>query len=266
MVDPKLRALPFPLFLMVSVACSTDPVGGTSGADSQGATGGAAGTTGSTGEAEEDTEPGGSEETGSESSGSEGGASVCVPPEDEELGGTTTVITIRNNTDTPRFLSPYAESMCDYDAVQLFVEGEKIHRDHEDVVVTRCDQCDNSCSNGGAPGLIINPGAVAEIPWNGGFWTPTERSEACVVEACEELPGWDPNGAVQTPCSVLRSLEDGVEYTARIHVLDACPIGDADACACDKGVCVFNEDEPSQGDSTVEATAAYPAGADIVLD
>lgn len=113
---------------------------------------------------------------------------------------------------------------------------------------------------------MINPGATAEVTWNGAAWTTTDLSEACARQACEADPNWIESNGLPSECEVLHDLESP-DYTVRVHVHDTCPAGVAeDECACGQDVCEVFFYEPSQGDYTVEASATFPEGAQIVLD
>ncbi len=107
-------------------------------------------------------------------------------------------------------------------------------------------------------GLIINPGATAEIEWGGGVWTPTPLSDVCRAEAnCLNDPG--------PTCSVLDIVEG--EYLARVNLSATCPIED-ECMACIDGVCEVFFYEPSQAEivESFEASATFPAGVEIVID
>lgn len=193
------------------------------------------------------------------SGSSSAGEPRCELPQNDAVGSAVTTITIANTTAEPRFISPYSTALCNYSQVEVLLGGEPVLWDHEATYPNACTICEFGCSDGGTEGFIINPGQVAEVLWNGGFWQGTTRSEACTLEAC----GSD-DGAHE--CEVLRVMDE-VEYTVRVNVFDACPESvEPDACACDEGVCEVFFYEPRAGDYTVEATATFPAGAAVVLE
>jgi len=196
---------------------------------------------------------------GGESSSTSGVVEECVLPEGEELSGSMTMITIRNDAAEPRYV--IATGDWGNGIFEVVVDGSVVNHDHDDAFFTACDQCLNSCGNGSAPGLIINSGATTAIPWNGGVWAPSERSEACTAEFCDE----DPAGGSPESCSVLRSFDDGADYTVRIQVYDACPQGDEDQCTCEDGVCPYSTDTFGGG-ATLEASTTFPEGATIVIE
>ena len=188
------------------------------------------------------------------------GVEVCEPPLSDEPGPSMATITIRNDAEEPRFIAPWSPFACNYAKLEILVDGASVHWDHERAYPQACDDCWWGCSDGGDMGLVINPGATAEVRWNGAAWTTTPLSEACALEACAEDPSWLP-----TNCEVLRNLE-AVEYVARVHVFDTCPDGvSEDACACDEDVCEIFFYEPGMGEHTAEAGATFPNGATIVL-
>lgn len=261
MTAPHALARLIVLVLVAPSGCNSEAVSSTNGGE-QGGTGTGTTSTTSTSTTEEPGDSG--TESGSGSSGEETlgessstGSLECVPPADDALSGATTTITIRNDAAEPRFV--VAAGDCGKDTLEVLVDGELVVHDHDGVVVTVCAQCQNQCGNGSTPGLIINPGQTADVDWNGGFWTPTERSQACALEACEDEPN------PPTSCQVLQAMDEGINYTARVHVLDTCPFGDAEACGCDEDVCAYNVKSPTT-DDMVEATAVFPTGASIVLE
>jgi hypothetical protein len=191
---------------------------------------------------------------------------VCDPPVDDEPGPAMATITIRNDTEEPRFITPWSPFTCNYAKLEILIDGESVHWDHSRVFNYGCDACGWGCSDGGDMGLIINPGATAEVLWNGAAWTMTDLSEACALEVCEQDPHWRASNGLPSECEVLRNL-DAVEYVARVQVYDACPLGaGGEACACDQDVCEVFFYEPGVGDYTAEATATFPDGATIVLE
>jgi hypothetical protein len=187
------------------------------------------------------------------------GDQLCDPPVHDEPGPSMATITIHNGSGEPRFIAPWSPFACNYAKLEILVDGESLHWDHERVFSYTCDDCGWGCSDGGDMGLVINPGATAEVPWNGAAWSTVELSEACALEVCG-----DDSSAFE--CEVLRNLES-VEYVARVHIHDACPYDvDAEACVCDQDVCEIFFYEPGMGQSTAEASAIFPAGATIVLE
>lgn len=206
--------------------------------------------------------------TTDETSGSTStGEAMCELPQGDRLDGSELTITIENTADEPRFISPFSEAICNYSQVEIHVDGEPILWDHAGASPQTCTTCNFGCSDGGADGLIINPGQTAEISWNGGFWGNTPLSESCGLEACESSEVWVEGDSVPDECQVLRAMED-TEYTVRVNVFDTCPdaVVERGACSCDGGVCEVFYYEPRAGDYTVEASANFPAGATIVLE
>lgn len=205
--------------------------------------------------------------SGDETSGSTStGEAQCEPPQDDALGSSGATITIENTTTEPRFVSPYSGIVCNYAQVEVLVEDEPVLWDHAGTFPNSCTTCSYGCSDGGAQGLIINPGQTVEIPWNGGYWGSAALSEACGREACEAEPNWVEEDGVPAECQVLRAMKD-VEYTVRLNVFDTCPDSvEPDACSCDEDVCEVFFYEPSAGEYTVEAGATFPAGATVVLE
>lgn len=201
--------------------------------------------------------------TGETSGSTSTGEAVCELPEGDVLDGSELTITIENTADEPRFISPFSEAFCNYSQVEIHVDGEAILWDHASAFPRSCSTCSHGCSDGGAEGLIINPGQTAEISWNGGYWGNTPLSEPCGLEACEDSEA----DGVLSECQVLRAMQD-TAYTVRLNVFDTCPdaVVERDACSCDGDVCEVFYYEPQAGEYTVEASADFPAGASIVLE
>lgn len=207
-----------------------------------------------------------SESTGdAESSGStSAGEAQCELPQDEALGDAVATITIENNTAEPRFVSPYSSFVCNYAQIEVLLGGEPVLWDHPEASPVDCSTCSYGCSDGGTHGLIINPGQIAEIPWNGGYWENSALSEACGREACEGSPNWVEGDAIPDACQVRRTMQ-ATEYSVRVNVFDTCPL-EPDACGCDEDVCEVFFYEPQRGDYAVEAEAVFPAGATVVIE
>ena len=183
-------------------------------------------------------------------------------PLNDVLGRGTT-ITIENTSDAVRYLSPFSSFSCNYGQLQILIDGQPVLWDHAEAYPERCTDCGFGCSDGGTEGLVLAPGASAEIAWNGGYWGLETLDDACGPEICEPQVS---NPSLPQQCQALRAME-AVEYTARVHVFDTCPAEfDQDACACPDGVCEAFFYEPVEGDYTVDATAVFPAGATIVLE
>lgn len=185
---------------------------------------------------------------------------VCEPPVNEEPGQAGATITIRNAGAIPVYVLPKSQFVCNYTQIEIDIDGVNVHWDHPGVYPYPCDatRCQWGCSDGGWDGLIINPGATAEIPWNGAVWADETLSDACVEEFC-------PQGGVE--CEARRALTD-VTYTARVQITDTCP-GELDVCeACVEGVCNLFVYEPNSFPTlqSFEATATFPEGAAIVIE
>lgn len=256
---PSLRLLL--LLTATTWACDSDTAASTDGGQS--------GTSSTSAETEpEGTDGSESTNAGGTSGSTSTGEAVCELPQDETLDGSEVTITIENATDEPRFVSPYSIIECNYSPVEVLVDGEPIRWDHEGAFHLRCTQCrPGGCSDGGAEGLIINPGQTAEISWNGGVWANTPLSEACGQEACDASESWVEGDALPPECQVIRPMED-IAYTVRVNVFDTCPgsVVERDGCTCDDDVCETFFYEPSAGEYTVEVDATFPAGASIVLE
>lgn len=260
---PSLRLLL--LLAALTSACGSDPATTTEGGQSETST-----TTAGTGTTDGDESSGstdgasGSASTGEASGSGSTGEAQCEVPQDDALGRSSATITIENTTTEPRFISPYSSFVCNYAQAEVLLDGEPVLWDHAGASPQSCTTCFYGCSDGGAQGLIINPGQTAEISWNGGYWENTPLSEACGREACEAEPNWEEEDGVPAQCQVRRSMQDA-PYTVRVNVLDTCPLEPED-CSCDDDVCEVFFYEPSAGDYTVEAAATFPAGATIVLE
>lgn len=185
----------------------------------------------------------------------------CAPPTNDAPGADGATITIRNDTAAPVYVLPKSKFVCNYAQIEIEIDGANVHWDHPGVFPFPCDptRCLWGCSDGGDEGLIINPGGVAEVPWNGAIWATETLSQACVDEFdCPDA------GA---ECEARRAPGD-VMYTARVHITDECP-GALDACeACVDDVCELFVYEPNYVDTkqTYEASAVFPAGAAIVVE
>lgn len=185
---------------------------------------------------------------------------ICELPQDATPGTETAVFTIRNDRDVAIYVTPYSTFGCNYGKVEIDVGGEPVLWAHSGTAVLSCTEdalCDWGCSEEGAMGLIINPGAVAQVEWTGSLWTEISLSlsEACNAELlCPVEPGFT--------CSVLELVEG--EYTARVNLSEVCPVED-ECAACTEGVCevFFNGGIVSE---SFEATAVFPAGVEIVVD
>ncbi len=205
-----------------------------------------------------DTDADDDEPAGEDSSSSGGDADVCDLPENDALGDAV-AITIRNDSAEPRFI--VAEGFCGQEPFEILVDDAVVVHDHPRAFYTACDQCGNLCGNGTSPGLIINPGQSAEVEWNGGYWAAVDRPEACTEQICAENPGETPSES----CSVLQSIENGMEFGVRVYVHETCPQGDEDDCTCDDDVCPYGAEEVSGG-TIVEALGTFPEGATLVIE
>lgn len=187
-------------------------------------------------------------------------ADACELPQDEPLGDELATFTIRNERDAAVYVLPYSSFGCNYSQVEIDVGGEPVLWAHAGTYPYSCAQlCGYGCSNGGAMGLIINPGAEAQVEWNGALWSRTPLSEACQEEAaCPDNPPGE-------TCDV-RSQVEG-EYTVRVNLTDTCPIPD-ECMACVDGVCevFFDDPFPGQISESFELSQAFPAGADFVIN
>ncbi|MEM6295117.1 MAG: hypothetical protein AAGA54_27850 [Myxococcota bacterium] len=199
---------------------------------------------------------------GSESSSSGGDADVCVFPQGDELDGSMTIITIRNDAAEPRYMLPSSNFFCSAPQFELILDGESVLADGPGAAPFRCETCDGTCNPGSGTGLVINPGATAEIAWNGGYWSAVERSEACGQEACEDIPGFEDDSPA-TACEVLRAMGTQ-DYTVRVAVSQTCP-SDEESCMCEDDVCPFPTKARS-AEFTVEASATFPEAASLVLE
>lgn len=198
------------------------------------------------------------DETTDETTETDGG--VCELPQNEELSGETATFNIRNDRDAAIYVLPYSSFICNYSQVEIDVGGEPVLWAHAGTYPYDCSAnlCDYGCSNGGAMGLIINPGAEAQVEWNGALWSRTPLSEACQeAAACENNPPGE-------TCDV-RSQVDG-EYTVRVNLTDFCPLED-ECMACTDGVCEVFFDDPFLGQvsESFEAVATFPEGAEFVI-
>jgi hypothetical protein len=187
--------------------------------------------------------------------------SACEPPADA-TPSETAMITIRNDRAEQIYVLPYSSFGCNYGQVEIEVDGAPVLWQHGGTYPFSCsspDLCFYGCSDGGAMGLVINPGATAEIPWNGGVWTSTPMSQACIDAAgCVDGPALD-------SCDVLELVEG--DYLVRVNLTATCQVTD-ECMACTDGVCEVFWYEPSTSDvsESFEVTAAFPAGAQIVVN
>jgi hypothetical protein len=170
------------------------------------------------------------------------------------------VITINNARDVPVYVIPYSTFGCNYGKVEIEVGGEPVLWQHGGTYAYDCSGplCDWGCSDGGSQGFIINPGATAEVEWNGGVWTETTLSDACRAEAaCLNDPG--------PTCNVLGVVEG--QYLVRVNLSATCPVTD-ECMACTDGVCevFFYEPSAAEVSESFTASAVFPAGVDIVID
>lgn len=183
---------------------------------------------------------------------------VCELPENATPSETAT-ISIVNNRDVAIYVIPYSSFGCNYGQVEIEVDGAPVLWEHASTYAYDCSGplCDFGCSDGGDSGLYINPGATAEIEWQGGVWTPTPLSDACKAELdCLNEPG--------PTCSAL-TIHEG-EYLVRVNLAD-CPI-EEECMACTDGVCevFFYEPWPGAITESFTASATFPAGVEIVID
>ncbi|PRP90196.1 hypothetical protein ENSA5_67180 [Enhygromyxa salina] len=189
------------------------------------------------------------------------GEGECELPDDATPSGETALITIRNERDAAIFVTPYSSFTCNYGKVEIDVGGEPVLWDHAGTYAFACssDLCGWSCSDGGAAGFIINPGAEAQVEWNGALWTETALPEACEAEYddCVNPPG--------DTCEV-RTLVEG-DYTVRVNLSETCPVED-ECMACTDGVCEVFFYEPSMGEisESFEVSATFPAGAEVTIE
>jgi hypothetical protein len=189
---------------------------------------------------------------------------ACVLPHNDPSPTHSAAIMIRNDSDAPRFVVSYSPFECSNTMLEILIEDKSILWDSPMAVPFPCDACNLLCDlEGGVPGLVINPGATAEIPWSGGYWTETPLSEACARVACDADPRWGNDPILPTSCDVLRYV-GRVDYVARVHVYDDCP-GYTDNCTCEGDVCEFNT-ERGWGNYTVKASGVFPDGTTIVLE
>lgn len=197
--------------------------------------------------------------TTSETTDTDGG--VCELPQNEELGDELATFTVRNDRDAAIYLLPYSSFGCNYSQVEIDVAGEPVLWAHAGTYPYNCsgNLCDYGCSNGGAMGLIINPGAEVQIEWNGALWSRTPLSEACreAADCADNPPG--------ETCEV-RSQVVG-EYTVRVNLTDFCPLED-ECMACTEGVCEVFFDDPFLGQvsESFELSASFPEGPEFVID
>lgn len=201
--------------------------------------------------------PSGSEQ-GSEDTDTDTGE-VCEPPVNATPSETAT-IRVRNDRDVQIYVLPYSSFSCNYGKVEIDVAGEPVLWQHPGTYAYDCSEplCDWGCSDGGDMGWIINPGATAELEWNGGVWTDVPLSDACRAEAgCLNDPG--------PTCEVLELVEG--EYNVRVNLTATCFVED-ECMACTEGVCEVFFYEPSTGDvsESFEASAVFPASVEIVVD
>jgi hypothetical protein len=190
-------------------------------------------------------------ETGTDTGG-------CELPSDAPLGPDTATITIRNDSAVPAYVLPNSPFGCNYSQIQIEVDGQPVKWDHWGVYRLPCDECEWGCSDGGANGLIVNPGASAEVVWNGGIWPSESLSPECVaLGLC--------NGNPLTECEVRANFTG--EYTAIVELAQDCPGDDQAACACAEDVCPLFVYEPGYFEvwQRFEASASFPAGAEIVI-
>jgi len=171
-------------------------------------------------------------------------------------------IRVTNERDVAIYVLPYSSFGCNYGKVEIELGGEPVLWHHANTYAYDCSKelCGWGCSDGGAMGWIINPGATAELEWSGGVWLDTPLPQACKDELdCPNEPG--------DTCSALDLVVDGSEYLARINLSETCP-DDSECMACTEGVCEVFFYEPMVGPETesFEASAAFPAGVDIVVE
>lgn len=198
-------------------------------------------------------------DTASETSPDTDTGEVCEPPPNATPTDTA-MISIRNDRAVPVYVMPYSSFICNYGKVEIEIAGEPVLWDHASTYAYDCSGplCDYGCSDGGDMGLIINPGATAEIEWGGGVWLPTPISEACREQSgCINDPG--------ATCSVLDLVEG--EYLVRVNLSATCPVED-ECMACTEGVCEVFFYEPFAADiaESITATASFPADAEVVID
>jgi hypothetical protein len=186
---------------------------------------------------------------------------VCEPPENATPSGETATFTIRNDRDVAIYVLPYSSFGCNYGKVEIDIGGAPVLWDHAGTYAYDCSQpnlCDWGCSDGGAMGFIINPGATAQVEWGGAYWTDAPLSESCKAEMdCINDPG--------DTCEV-RALVDG-EYTVRVNLSETCPVED-ECMACTEGTCEVFFYEPGLGDTieSFETSAVFPAGLELVVN
>jgi hypothetical protein len=204
--------------------------------------------------------PSGSEQAEDDSGTADGTETggACEPPANA-TPDQMAVISITNTRNVPIYVIPYSSFGCNYGKVEISVGDQPVLWQHDGTYADDCSGplCDWGCSDGGSQGLIINPGATAEVEWNGGMWTETPLSDACRAEAaCDNDPG--------PTCRVLEVVEG--TYLARVNLTDTCPIPD-ECMACTEGVCEVFFYEPSAAEVTesFSASAVFPEGASIVF-
>lgn len=226
-----------PLTSVFMLACPSTPAGDDEASDD------------SSSDAESETSPDTDTDTGD----------VCEPPPNATPTDTA-MISIRNDRAVPVYVMPYSSFFCNYGKVEIELGGAPVLWQHASTYAYDCSGplCDYGCSDGGDMGLIINPGATAEIEWGGGVWLPTPISDACREQAgCINDPG--------ATCSVLDIVEG--EYLVRVNLSATCPVED-ECMACTEGVCEVFFYEPYAADivESFTATATFPAGAEIVIE
>lgn len=181
----------------------------------------------------------------------------CELPSDAPLGPDTATITIRNDSGVPAYVLPNSPFGCNYGKIQIEVDGEPVKWDNPGAYAIPCDECGWGCSDGGFDGWILNPGASAEVVWNGGIWASESLSPECVALSMCDNP--------VTSCEARTNFSG--EYTAIVELAQDCPGDDQAACACAEDVCPLFVYEPQYFEvwQRLEASASFPAGAEIVI-
>lgn len=194
----------------------------------------------------------------SESSETSEGEDVCELPANASPDAAVP-ISIRNDRDVAIYAMPYSSFGCNYAQVEIDIDGAPVLWHHAGTYAYDCsgELCGWGCSDGGAMGLIINPGETAELSWSGGYWASAALPEACMAElGCDNDPG--------DSCQALELVDPGTPYTVRVNLSETCPVDD-ECMACTEGVCEVFFYEPEPGSETVEASASFPEGAALVV-
>jgi len=186
----------------------------------------------------------------------------CVLPSEGELPNLTVPLEIHNASATTQFVIPYSPISCNYHNVTIVVGDKVVNWDRPSAYPYSCtgELCAWGCSDGGATGYAIAPGASVTIDWNGAYWARTPLSEACgEALACDSFP--------VTDCEIRMVPGDDQSYTARIYVTDECP-DDQECEECTALVCdpFVYEPGPGMAKRTIEATAVWPDGVTLTIE